>query len=108
MSITYDWIFNPLVVKPQEGSLDDVVIVVNWRRTAVDGAYSSSCYGQITLGPPNPQDYTRFEDLTKDQVAGWVVDSLTQELVGQYDQSLAVDIANQKNPPVVSLPPPWM
>ena len=107
MAITYDWIFNPLTVKPVEGSLTDVVITVEWRRTAVDGNYASSVYGQVSLGPPNPSNYTAFADLTKAQVQGWVVSILTQEVVAQYDASLAQNIADQKNPPTIPLPPPW-
>lgn len=107
MAITYDWIFNPLTVKPVEGSLTDVVIIVDWRRTAVDGNYASSVYGQVSLGPPNPSNYTAFADLTKAQVQGWVVASLTQTVVDQYDASLAQNIADQKNPPTIPLPPPW-
>jgi hypothetical protein len=107
MAITYDWIFNPLTVKPKEGSLTDVVIIVDWRRTAVDGNYASSVYGQVSLGPPNPSNYTAFDDLTKAQVQGWVVASLTQPVVDQYDASLAQNIADQKNPPTIPLPPPW-
>lgn len=107
MAITYDWIFNPLTVKPKEGSLTDVVIIVDWRRTAVDGNYASSVYGQVSLGPPNPSNYTAFADLTKAQVQGWVVSILTQEVVAQYDASLAQNIADQKNPPTIPLPPPW-
>ena len=107
MAITYDWIFNPLTVKPKEGSLTDVVIIVDWRRTAVDGNYASSVYGQVTIGPPNPSDYTAFADLTKTQVEGWVVDVLTKAFVDQCDVNLAADIERQKNPPTIPLPPPW-
>jgi hypothetical protein len=107
MAITYDWIFNPLTVKPVEGSLTDVVIIVDWRRTAVDGNYASSVYGQISLGPPNPSNYTAFADLTKAQVQGWVEAALTPAAVAQYDASLAADIDRQQNPPVIQLPPPW-
>lgn len=107
MAITYDWIFNPLTVTPVEGSLTDVVIIVDWRRTAVDGNYASSVYGQVSLGPPNPSNYTAFDDLTKAQVQGWVVASLTQPVVDQYDAGLAQSIADQKNPPTIPLPPPW-
>jgi hypothetical protein len=87
--------------------LTDVVIIVDWRRTAVDGNYASSVYGQVSLGPPNPSNYTAFDDLTKAQVQGWVVASLTQPVVDQYDASLAQNIADQKNPPTIPLPPPW-
>lgn len=108
MAIRYDWVFNPLTVKPVEGLLTDVVITVDWRRTATDGQYSADVYGQVSLGPPNPADYTAFADLTKAQVEGWVVALLTQDTVDRYNASLATSIANQKNPPTIPLPPPWI
>lgn len=107
MAITYDWIFNPLTVKPAEGLLTDVVITVDWRRTATDGQYSADVYGQVSLGPPNPADYTEFADLTKAQVERWVVASLSQATVDQYDLALLNNIDNQRNPPVVAMRPPW-
>lgn len=107
MAIVYDWIFNPLTVVPKEGSMTDVVINVDWRRIATDGQYSANCYGQVLLGPPVPTDFTPYEDLTKAQVQGWVVSSLTQAQVDKYDASLAQQIADQKNPPTIPLPPPW-
>jgi len=107
MAITYDCIFNPLTVKPVEGSLTDVVITVDWRRTATDGEYYADCYGQVSLGPPSPEDYTPFAELTKVQVKGWLVAALTEDVIKQYDASLAQQIANQKNPPTIPLPPPW-
>lgn len=107
MAITYDWIFNPLTVKPAEGSLTDVVITVDWRRTANDGTYAASCYGQVAIGPADPSTFTPFADLTKAQVQGWVVGLLTQATVDQCDLALLNNIDKQRNPPVVAMRPPW-
>lgn len=107
MAITYDWIFNPLSVKPADGSLTDIVIMIDWRRTATDGTYAASCYGQVAIGPADPSTFTPFADLTKAQVQGWVETALTPAAVAQYDASLAADIDRQQNPPVIQLPPPW-
>ena len=107
MAITYDWIFNPLTVKPVEGSLTDIVIMIDWRRTATDQTYAASCYGQVAIGPADPSTFTPFNDLTKAQVQGWVEAALTSAAVAQYDASLAADIDRQQNPPVIQLPPPW-
>lgn len=107
MAITYDWIFNPLIVKPMDESLTDVVVLVDWRRTATDGTYHAQCYGQITLGPPNPAAYTPFADLTKAQVTQWVEATIGPDQMAQFDQSLAGDIERQKNPPVIPMAPPW-
>lgn len=107
MAIIYDWIFNPLTVKPADGSLTDIVIMIDWRRTATDGTYAASCYGQVAIGPADPSTFTPFADLTKAQVEGWVVATLTKETVDQYDLALSNNIDNQRNPPVVPMRPPW-
>ena len=107
MAITYDWIFNTLTVKPAEGSLTDVVVLVDWRRTATDGEYNASCYGQVNLGPPDPSAYTPFTDLTKDEVTEWVQVTIGPEQMAQFDEALAGDIGRQRNPPVVAMAPPW-
>lgn len=107
MEITYDWIFNPLTVKPAEGSLTDVVVLVDWRRTATDGQYSADVYGQVSLGPPNPLDFTAFSDLTKVQVQGWVEAAMGSVAIANIDESLDGNIERQRNPPVVSMSPPW-
>lgn len=107
MSITYNWIFDPLTVKRVEGSLTDVVIRIDWRRIAIDGQYAANVYGQIALGPPDSANYTEFTDLTKAQVESWVVAELTQDRVSALDAALAENIANTKNPPIVPLAPPW-
>ncbi len=107
MSITYSWTFNSLIVKPQDGPLADVVILVNWVRSAADGEYSASCYGQVSVGPVDPSNFTPYEDLTKPQVEGWVIAALTQAQVDAYDASLAADIDRQRNPPVINKVAPW-
>lgn len=107
MAITYNWIFNPLTVKPVEGSLTDVVVLVDWRRTATDGTYHAQCYGQVSLGPPNPAAYTPFADLTEAQVTQWVEETIGPDQMAQFDQSLTGDIERQQNPPVIPMAPPW-
>lgn len=107
MAIVYDWIFNSLTVKPAEGFFTDVVVLVDWRRTATDEAFSAQCYGQVSLGPPNPAVYTPFADLTKAQVTQWVEQTIGAEHMAQMDQSLAGDIDRQRNPPVIPMLPPW-
>jgi len=107
MAITYDWIFNPLIVKPMDESLTDVVVLVDWRRIATDGTYHAQCYGQVSLGPPNPSAYTPFGDLTKAEVTQWVEATIGPEQMARFDQSLAGDIDRQHNPPVIPMAPPW-
>lgn len=107
MAINYDWMLNPLTVKPVEGSLADVVVLVDWRRTATDGTFVAQCSGQVNLGPPDPSAYTPFADLTQAQVTQWVQVTIGPEQMSQFDEALAGDIGRQRNPPVVAMSAPW-
>ena len=107
MAITYEWILSPLTVKPADGSLLDIVIMVDWRRTATNGAYAASCYGQVSIAPADPGTFTPFADLTKAQVQRWVEAALTPAVVTQYDVSLAADIEEQRQPKRIQRQAPW-
>jgi hypothetical protein len=54
---------------------------------------------------PSAEDFTPYADLTFEQVCGWLEDGLDVEAT---DASLATQIENLINPPVVSLPLPWL
>lgn len=107
MAIAYGWIFNLLTVKPAEGSLTDVVVLVDWGRTATDGTFAAQCYGQVNLGPPDPSAYIPFADLTEAEVTEWVQATIGPKQMAQFDEALAGDIGRQRNPPVVAMAPPW-
>ena len=108
----YDWTFNPLTVKPIDGSMANVVITVDWRRTATDGPFLASAYGRVSLPPPQPSSFTPFGALTKEQVQPWVIAKLAEDtgrpdIVAQMDSVLAENINSQKSPTAVAMAPPW-
>lgn len=108
----YDWIFNPLTVRPVEGGMTNVVTMVDWRRTATDGPYLASAFGRVAFPAPQSSAFTPFNLLTKEQVQSWVIEKLVQDsgqqdIVARIDEGLAGDINRQKNPPEVPLAPPW-
>jgi len=102
--MTILWIIERLLVKPTEGSITDVVINADWRCNGTQDQYSGTCYGSCSFTPPTGE-FTPYEDLTQEQVLGWCyangVDQATIEA------SVEKQIADQANPPVVSLPLPW-
>ena len=90
-----------------EGKVD-VVFNVHWAVNGSDGdIIASGAYGSVglTLDPEAP--FTPYQDLTKDQVLGWVKDALGEEAVAANEALVAQQIESQKNPPVVSPPLPW-
>ena len=82
------------VVQMDRLTSDGFVVTVHYTVNAVDGDYTASTYGTVgyTQGEGS---YVPFSNLTKEQVIGWVKDSIGQSTV---EESLAAQITAQKNP----------
>lgn len=98
------WIISAMDTAPSEDGLIDVVKTVHWRRQEQDGEYVADVYGAMGCSAPDPMAYTPYADLTFDQVCSWLEANLNVE---EIDANLDLQIANQKNPPIVNLPLPW-
>ena len=111
MAITYSWIISSLDCAKQEGTLQDVVVDINWRRQASevvdDKTYTTDVYGQQALGSPDPNNFIPYPDLTQAEVEGWLVSAMGQEKVDQIDASLAIQLQNLIAHPIVQPPLPW-
>jgi len=102
---TLSWIIERLLVKPTEGSLTDVVITADWRCNGTQDQYSGTCYGSCSFQPPTGE-FTPYEDLTQAQVLGWCyANGVDQAAV---EANVTQQINDQINPPVVTLPLPWV
>jgi hypothetical protein len=102
--MTILWIIERLLVKPTEGSLTDVVITADWRCNGTDETYSGTCYGSCSFAPPSGE-FTPYEDLTQEQVFNWCYSNGVDKTA--IEANVTLQIENQINPPVVTLPLPW-
>ena len=108
MPAEYKWSFNGIRVrKLTENSLTDAVISYEWRRGLQDGTLYVDTYGSLSLKNPDPENFTKYEDLTKEDFEQWTVDTLTQETVDRYDVSLANQMKDLKSPTEVIKGAPW-
>jgi len=116
MAITYTWRIDPLEIKPTDGSLTDVVCVAHWQLTGVDDAtqIETSLYGKATFASADVNNFTAYDNLTEEQVIGWVINAAAIEngqTPEQAEQSLKDTIITQINeivlPSIVSKNPPW-
>ncbi len=103
--MTIKWIIENLLVRKTEGSLTDVVITADWRCNGSDETYSGTCYGSTSFAPPSGE-FTPYEDLTQEQVLGWCFANGVDQAA--IEANVTAQINNQINPPVVSLPLPWV
>jgi hypothetical protein len=99
------WIIERLLVKPTEGSLTDVVITADWRCNGTQDQYSGTCYGSCSFQPPSGE-FTPYPDLTQEQVLGWCYANGVDQAA--IEANVTQQIENQINPPVVTLPLPWV
>lgn len=103
------WIISAMDCVPKEGELIDLVSTVHWRRDAkeVDGdkEYYGDVYGAMGCSAPDPMAFVPYSDLTFDEVCSWLEANLD---VAALDAALDSQIENQKNPPIVQLPLPWV
>ena len=111
--MTILWLIERLLVKPLEGSNPDVVITADWRcnGTETTGSgdtektYSGTCSGSCSFAPPTGS-FTPYEDLTQEQVLQWCYENGVDKTA--IEANVLLQIQNQINPPVVTLPLPWV
>ena len=111
--ITLSWIIERLLVKPTEGSLTDVVITADWRCNGTETTgtgddektYTGTCYGSCSFAPPTGS-FTPYDQLTEQQVLDWCYQNGVDK--SAIEANVSLQIQNQIDPPVVSLPLPWV
>lgn len=102
--IEYSWEILSMYTIPQSGSLSNAVFKVNWRFQGVDGPYIGDVYGVTNLNPPDPENYTSYDSLTKEQVVDWVKSIIDyEELKAQVDNKVRL----AKQPPIEEKATPW-
>lgn len=108
MTNTYTWVIEAMDCAPQLYGHTDVVVAVHWRKNATDGTYNATTHGivGVTYTPHSP--FTPYADLTQQKVIGWIEEAIGIEKFSQIIARLDQQIADQVNPPVVTLPLPWV
>lgn len=112
MAVSYFWTINPLECYPTASGETDVVFTAHWQfhatETVDNVTYNATSIGTQGLTYQSGSPFTPFEDLTLEQVSGWVEESMGVERVDAMKASLAQNIQNQIVPPTVTLQSPWL
>jgi len=102
--MTTNWTIHQLERKSDDG----FVVNVHWRHSMTDKDESGKSYYADTYSiasytqDPEAESYVPYEDLTEEIVVGWVKTSLGEERIAEIEKSLADQIAEQKNPPILT------
>lgn len=105
---TFAWQFDALDVFPTYEGMTNVVESMHWRLTASDGlGHTAQGYGEHKAGPPDPNNFIPFANLTQAQVIAWLEVAMGSELTTLQAQ-LETQLAEQASPTLVGLSPPWL
>jgi hypothetical protein len=89
------------ILQLDRNTADGFVTTAHWTVSATDEDFSASSYGSCGF---DGELITPYEDLTKEQVLGWVWEKVNKE---ETEASLASQIEAQKNP-VTATGVPWL
>lgn len=106
---TFVWTINALSTLPQVDGQSDVVVNATYTVTGSENGIIASLRGmqQFTY---TGGAFTPFDQLTQDQVVGWVQAALTQQGLDNLYAAIQGQIVYMANPPPapVDQPLPWV
>jgi len=108
MTISYQWAVNSMTAYPEAEGEQNVVFQIAWVLSATDGTYNSAAYGSVVTTYVAGTPFTPYDQLTLDQVNGWVADALGPEGIAkaQADCDAAIEAQQDTSKPVTP-PLPW-
>lgn len=107
MSILITWSIEKLECYQQVTSLPDVVCNIHWRVDATDGTYSDVSKGSIGITYSGDLPFTPYNELSEDQVIGWVKSSLGLGEIATIEESAKQNVMNQPLPVLFTPDLPW-
>tara|TARA_R100001463_G_scaffold83297_2_gene137852 strand:- start:259 stop:594 length:336 start_codon:yes stop_codon:yes gene_type:complete len=107
------WSISTLDRQLVDGERTDVVTVIHYNvqdsETVGEGeeakTYSGRCYGTVGLAAPG-DSFTSYSDITESTAIDWCKQALGDDQVTDYEDSVASQIALEKNP-VTGTGVPW-
>ena len=111
MPITYTWTATSLIGYPVIDGETDVVTRACYTVLADDGEGHTADYSNFALTPIDPSvPFIPLADLTNDIVIGWVQNAIGPDAIAAIQESLAIQVERQINPPPQPevLPLPWV
>ena len=106
MANTYSWDCKTVDTYPSQDALADVVYNVHWRLNGTDesGEHSATVIGTQTISVDalDTETFVAFEELTHEDVIGWVEAEMGAERVAELQASVDSQIADKITPSSVT------
>ena len=94
MAATTEW----NIAQLERHLADGAIYIAHWTVNLEDQGESAGAYGSVGFSDPDPDAFTPYDQLTKEQVVGWVKDALGEEQVTSVEESLANQIQQKLDP----------
>ena len=105
MAITYTWNILNIEVIPSYKGLTDIVCNVDFEYTGVnDEGVSHTIKRRIPFYTVDPNNYTPYNQLTKDQIVNWIKSSINME---SNNKLMEHEISIKTRPEPQEKPLPW-
>jgi len=105
---TYQWAVNSMTAYPEFEGEQNVVFQVAWVCSATDGeGHNAATYGTVDVTYESGTPFTPYNELTLEQVNGWVASALGPEGVAKAEADCDSQIEAQKVPGPITPPLPW-
>ena len=99
---TFNWTIAAVERVVSLDELQDVIQIVHWRyRGITENGVTAEIYGSISIGDPNPEDFTPFNEVTASDVEGWLMNLLD---VPSMQENLESQIASIIAPTTITGP----
>jgi hypothetical protein len=102
--MTTSWSFSNLKANPLEGGLTDVIVSVDYRIAYYESGSPKGSYfaGTAAFAPPDPDEFTDFNEISEAIMIAFVETSLGDEL-----DTIQAELKAAYDNPVVEMPLPW-
>ena len=104
-----NWVIKQMDCISKDGDLTDFVVNIYWTRVAKEiinnKEYLASINGSQSFSKDEVINFIPYNELTYEIVCEWIDSSLDVE---SLDANLDALIENQVNPPIITLPLPWV
>ena len=87
--------------------LKEVVFIVSFTVTGVDGQFKNSVSRGIGLGAPDPANFTPLDQITNEQMLSFVNGALAPDDMRVIQNEINEAIEQQKNPQAQPFVIPW-
>jgi hypothetical protein len=101
------WKIESLECKPNLDGEQDFVVTAHWRLVGSYDGHYASVYGSVSFKPDVNAPFIPYNQLTSEQVIGWVQAVLGNEQIARLTESVSKELDSFTAPQIVTKPLPW-